>query len=81
MSGPLWSEHLPRWDPVETEGTSLARIQDPPPPCAEPGPEVGLHAVLERVLIPQNGGTRNMVYKKHREIQYSYVSKIDLKIQ
>ena len=25
--------------------------------------------------------TRNMVYKKHREIQYSYVSKIDLKIQ
>ena len=25
--------------------------------------------------------TRNMVYKKHREIQYSYVSKIDIKIQ
>ena len=27
------------------------------------------------------GHTRNMVYKKHREIQYSYVSKIDLNIQ
>ena len=39
----------------------------------------------ESSLLEGVGGglaiTRNMVYKKHREIQYSYVSKIDLKIQ
>ena len=39
------------------------------------------NAVTMAHITMASSNTRNMVYKKHREIQYSYVSKIDLKIQ
>ena len=39
------------------------------------------HRVPNSLSTNDLHNTRNMVYKKHREIQYSYVSKIDLKFE
>ena len=41
------------------------------------GDHVNMSPDESRTILLQVRNTRSIVYKKHREIQYSYVSKID----